>query len=88
MYLIRNDAIEETGDIGFGLSVTIKIGFDNMNDKKPYGKISCLTDGWYHPVGNKQSIVDMLNKHEYGWRHLSKKEYFRLVSGTNQGFDK
>lgn len=66
----------------------IKIGFDNGNRDKPYGSISCLTDGFYCSIGKKPEIVKWLNEDQFGYRPLTKEEYIAMVSSTEQGFRK
>lgn len=87
LYIIRNTSPLNSTDLRFARTVTFKIGYDNCNLKSKYGKMECLTDGWYYPIGNtKQSVADHLNADKHGYRKLTKEEYISMVNSSNQGF--
>lgn len=88
LYIVRNSYPVGSENYGFGRSVTYKVGWDllygelNVN----HGLIANLTDGMFHRIGTCQDVADYLNKDEYGYRPLTKKEYINFINSSNQGF--
>ncbi len=87
LYIIRETSPFGSANLGFARTVTFKIGYDNRNLKAHYGKMNCLTDGWYNEIGNdKQSVADYLNADLNGYRKLTKAEYIAMINYSDQGF--
>lgn len=86
LYIIRESSPKNSPHIGFARTVTFKIGFSRTNEEKPYGKISCMCDGWYCPIGTKEQVAEYLNNDEYGYRPLTKEEFIKMINSSDQGF--
>ncbi len=82
-YLIRLSA-NESDNHRFGPSVTFKVCW--MASTNQYG-LCAVTDGMVLIYDNKQALVDYLNTNDYGFKHLSKRDYQEQIEGTMQGFD-
>lgn len=83
-FVIKNtaDCPISKGDIGFARTVTQKIGFSNLSDKK-YGISYPFTHEMYIAIGTKKDIVKMLNADE-GYRPLTKSEAIIMINDMRQ----
>jgi hypothetical protein len=87
LYIIRESSPKGSANLSFARTVVFKIGFSFSKGIPKYGKISCLTDGLFCPLGETtKDIADQLNADEIGYRPLTKEEYIKLIENTNQGF--
>lgn len=85
LFIIKESSTKKAKDLSFARTVTFKIGWENEKGS-PYGLINIMTDGWYYRIGDKKALVDHLNKDEYGYRPLTKKEMFEMLESSDQGF--
>ena len=85
-WIIRNSSPLGSTDLGFACTVIYKIGFMTNPDGKGniYTLISAFTDGMIFPIGDKKTLIDKINADDY--RPLTKEEYIKIISSTNQGF--